>query len=164
MPLVRRIQIVLFRVWKRHSIRKRQTMSESSRLMVSCSNDPSIRVWSLQKIQSKISLLIKALTFCWPFFRSYLKSPKLFFCIRCFSLSSKSWYFRAEIWLWESEFNTIVLHTWNILAYPIVIAYFVIIKISKALFKEFNDDGLTVQNNLAHTTNQNILNCHVWPA
>ena len=26
---------------------------------------------------------------------------------------------------------------------------------------EFNGGGLTVQNNFAHTINQNILNCHV---
>jgi hypothetical protein len=26
---------------------------------------------------------------------------------------------------------------------------------------EFNGGGLTVQNNFAHTTNQNFLNCHI---
>jgi len=31
----------------------------------------------------------------------------------------------------------------------------------KELKLEFNDSGLTVQNNFAHTTNQNILNCHI---
>jgi len=29
------------------------------------------------------------------------------------------------------------------------------------IYKEFNDGGLTIQNDFAHTTNQNILNCHV---
>jgi hypothetical protein len=26
---------------------------------------------------------------------------------------------------------------------------------------EFNGSGLTIQNNFAHTTNQNISNCHI---
>lgn len=97
--VVRRKQIVLFRVWKWHSIR---------------SFKMKFLLWS--------ELWLLGL----PFLKSCLKSPMLLFCIRWLPLRLESWYIRTKTWVWESKFNSMVLYTWtqtSILNFSLILCY-----------------------------------------
>jgi len=66
---IRRRQIVIFRVWKWYPIKKRQTRSESPKLLTSSSDSPFYRVSLHHKLQYKVSFLNRALTFGLTFLR-----------------------------------------------------------------------------------------------